>query len=459
MKKSMMFLVIAILIINASLIYGITDQQFVQYNRNNSSLVEDKVVEVKPDADGGVWFATGGSGAVYIDSSGKWTVYKKDVNSLKNNFLNAVTFDGKGNKYFGTNEGVSTLTKDNTWVNYYLNSNKIYGETVNSLTVDTKGGLWHGVLNYGAYYKNAAGEWTKYNSSNSSLPSNNVTKIVTDNSGGVWFATYPTYNETGGVAYLDKDGKWVTYNMKDSKLPSNKVNDIYIAEDNSVWIATINGLAQLKGDNWKLYSNNTLMEYNVKAISEDVEGNIYAATWGHGLLKINTSGEVKNYKTSDSPIPNNYIHDIDFDTKGNLWVATNEGITLIKKEKQIKQEVPKVIIQPKKVSVYVKNQLLTFDVEPIIREGNTLVSMRTFLEALDQQVEWIDDERKVVSSGTKDIELKIGDKIGLINGTSSSLNVPPEIVNGRTMVPLRWIAESIDLTVKWDQGNYRIDIN
>lgn len=458
MKKSIAILVIAMLIINASFIYGITGHQFVQYDKNNSSLISDTVVEVNPDANGGVWFATSGSGAVYIDSAGKWTVYKKEVNALKNNYLSCVAFDSKGNKYFGTKEGVSSLTKDGKWENYYMNSNKIFAETVNCLATDDKGGLWHGVANYGAYYKNAAGEMKLYNSENSSLPSNNVIKIVPDSKGGIWFATYPTYNETGGVAYLDKDGKWITYSTKNSKLPTNKINDVYVAKDGSIWMATINGLSHLKDNVWKKYSNNSLLEYNVKSICEDAEGNIYAATWGDGLLKINTSGQLKSYKASDSPIPNNYIYDIDFDTKGNLWVASNEGITLIKKELQVKQE-PVKVTPPTKVSVYVKNQLLVFDVEPIIKDGNTLVSMRTFLEALGQEVKWVDQESKVISSGTKDIELKIGNKIGLINGVESNLNAPAEIVNGRTMVPLRWIAESLDLTVSWNQENNRIDIN
>ena len=463
------------LITASTSIYAISDKESVQYDKNNSGLIADKVVEVKPDTKGGVWFATGGSGAVYIDAAGNWTVYKQ-ADGLNNNYLNGVTVDQNGNAYFATNDGVSTLTKDKKWVNYHVNNNKVWAETINTLTADAKGGLWHGVASYGAYYKDAAGNWTIYNSTNSSLPSNDVKKIVLDSKGGVWFATHPSYNEIGGVAYLDKDGKWTTYTTKNSKLPSDRVHDIHLAKDGSVWIGTTNGLAQLKDGTWKLYKNNTLTEYDVRTITEDSSGNIYAGTWSwdQGLLKINTSGVLTKYTSSNSDLPVNYIYDLDFDTKGNLWVVTNEGITLFKNNAAggiqtptqptvpTQPQVPTQPVQPeqpKEVTVYLNGQLLNLDAPPVIIDGSTLVSMRFFLEALGQTVQWNQDELKVTATGVKTIELKVGESTGLVDGVASDLNEPAKLINDRTMVPLRWIAEALDYEVKWDQTSYVVQIS
>lgn len=464
MKKGIIFLLIFTLISTTS-IYGITDRQSVQYDKNNSALLADKVVEVKPDSKGGVWFATYGSGAVYIDASGNWTLYKQ-TDGLKNNYLNGVTFDQNGNTYFATSDGVSSITKDKKWVNYYVNSNKVWGETINTVTADAKGGIWHGLSSYGAYYKDASGNWTTYSSSNSSLPSNDIKKIALDNNGGVWFATHLTYNETGGVAHLDKDGKWTTYTTKNSKIPSNRVDDVYVAKDGSVWMATVNGLAKLKDNTWTNYKNNTIIEYDVRAITEDSEGNIYAATWGHGLLKINTAGTLSIHKKSDSPIPNNYIYDVDFDSNGNLWIVTNEGITLIKNEQSsgvtqppTQTQTPTQPIQPKEITVYINGQYLALDAAPVIIDGSTLVSMRSFLEALGQNVQWVGAEQKVISTGAKTIELSIGGTTGLIDGVSSPISQPAKLINNKTMIPLRWIGEALGYEVEWDQVNYVVQIS
>lgn len=472
MKKGIIFLLIFMLIMSTTSIYAISDKESVQYNQNNSGLISNKVVEVKPDTKGGVWFATGGGGAVYIDAAGNWTVYKQ-ADGLKNNYLNGVTFDQNGNTYFATNDGVSSLTKDKKWINYYVNNNKTWAETVNTVTADSKGGLWHGVTSYGAYYKDASGNWTIHNSFNSSLPSNNVKKIVPDSKGGIWFATHPTYNEIGGVAYLDKDGKWTTYNVNNSKLPSNKVHDIYLAKDGSIWMGTTNGLAQLKDGAWKLYKNNTLTEYDVRAITEDSSGNIYAGTWGwdKGLLMINTSGVVTSYTTSNSKLPNNYIYDVDFDANGNLWVVTNDGITEFKNNSNgtiqpltqpttpTQPQTPTQSVQSKEVTVYINGQLLSLDMAPVNIDGSVLVSMKFFLEALGQAVEWDGEKQKVTATGSKTIELVIGESTGLIDGVASDLRQPAKLINDRTMVPLRWIAEALDYKVVWDQTSYVVQIS
>jgi len=66
-----------------------------------------------------------------------------------------------------------------------------------------------------------------------------------------------------------------------------------------------------------------------------------------------------------------------------------------------------------------------------------------------------DPKTKLVSkvfyiSQTKRIELTIESKVTLVNGKSVTLDVPPRILHGTTLVPLRFVAENFDFDVQWD---------
>lgn len=112
--------------------------------------------------------------------------------------------------------------------------------------------------------------------------------------------------------------------------------------------------------------------------------------------------------------------------------------------------------------VYIDGTKLSFpDVEPMIEAGRTLVPMRAIFEAMGAKVEWIADSKTVVGISRDEktiITLKIDNKTASVNGKSVSLDVPAQIRNDRTVVPLRFIGESFGATVNWDAASYRIDI-
>ncbi len=91
------------------------------------------------------------------------------------------------------------------------------------------------------------------------------------------------------------------------------------------------------------------------------------------------------------------------------------------------------------------------DQAPAIVEGRTLVPLRAIFEALGASVEW-DNVTKTVTS-EKDgvsISLTIGSNTLFKNDEAKELDVPAQILNGRTMVPARAIAEAYGVEVAWD---------
>ncbi len=109
-----------------------------------------------------------------------------------------------------------------------------------------------------------------------------------------------------------------------------------------------------------------------------------------------------------------------------------------------------------KIDVVVDGKTIVFDQNPVIENGRVLVPMRAIFEALDCNVDFYDRGNvKTVSArkGEKVVSLEIGKNKMLVYGDNSSknieLDVPAVILNGRTMVPVRAISESLDAKVEW----------
>ena len=112
------------------------------------------------------------------------------------------------------------------------------------------------------------------------------------------------------------------------------------------------------------------------------------------------------------------------------------------------------------ITVYVDGEKLNFDQPPIIREDRTLVPMRKIFEALDAQVFWDEPSQMVAAVKGNDVfMLYIGKAELYKNGeVVYTMSVPAQIVNDRTLVPLRAVSESLGCDVGWDGIDYVIDI-
>ena len=111
------------------------------------------------------------------------------------------------------------------------------------------------------------------------------------------------------------------------------------------------------------------------------------------------------------------------------------------------------------IRVFCNGIELFFDVSPIIENNRTLVPFRTIFEELGASVEWNNEKQKVRAQlGNVVIELTINNTTAYINGQIIELDVPAKIVNGRTLVPLRFIAENFGFEVNWNDELQIINI-
>jgi len=128
-----------------------------------------------------------------------------------------------------------------------------------------------------------------------------------------------------------------------------------------------------------------------------------------------------------------------------------------------KPEVKTVIELVPGMDVYTVNGETRFwDATPYIKEGRTMVPIRHLAEALGFQADWdfSDPANKMVFIYTADqdpekdkehpfILLIIGNPTAMVKGSLVGLDVAPEILNGRTMVPLRFVVETLGYQVDW----------
>ena len=102
------------------------------------------------------------------------------------------------------------------------------------------------------------------------------------------------------------------------------------------------------------------------------------------------------------------------------------------------------------IKVTLDGKLLAFDVPPQIVNGRTLVPLRVIFEALGASVDWNSNTRTVTAvRDNTTVILKINSNILSKNGVPVSLDVPAQLIGGRTMVPARAIAEAFGDKVEW----------
>lgn len=136
------------------------------------------------------------------------------------------------------------------------------------------------------------------------------------------------------------------------------------------------------------------------------------------------------------------------------------------------------------ISIYVNGKYLATDQPPVIQDGRTMVPLRPIFEALGVTVEWFGDTQTISAYDPKTnriMSLVVNQRtmfcadytlfqvyeanptsqaaIEFVLSHTKEIDVPPMIINGRTMVPVRVIAEALDASVNWDNNTRTVTVN
>ncbi|MFZ5649969.1 MAG: copper amine oxidase N-terminal domain-containing protein [Bacillota bacterium] len=105
-------------------------------------------------------------------------------------------------------------------------------------------------------------------------------------------------------------------------------------------------------------------------------------------------------------------------------------------------------------SVKVRGYELKFDVPPVIKEGRTLIPVRAIMNSLGAEVKW-DGATKTVTviRGEQTIVFVLDSRTVTVNGAEQQIDYPAQLISSRTFVPIRFIAETFGAKVSYDENS------
>ena len=107
--------------------------------------------------------------------------------------------------------------------------------------------------------------------------------------------------------------------------------------------------------------------------------------------------------------------------------------------------------------VYLNGEYVVFEQAPVLKNGVTLVPVRTVFEALGARVDWQEGTVRVYAEEDL-LTLRAGNSFIYKNNERIPLGTAPEMIGERMLVPIRAVSEALDCTVLWDGATRRIDI-
>ena len=199
---------------------------------------------------------------------------------------------------------------------------------IRKIAVDANGKLWIGTATDGLFIVDG-NEEKNFTENNSDLVGNAVTGIAFDNQGRAWIGAYSYDTQTGGVNIFDGEN-WETYTTENLPLLGKVLfPSIAIDKQNQVWIGTDQGITVFDGKNWNSYSTggvdlnsyNTWRNGNVVSMIFDVQERV----WVNDTRVF----DGKTWKYFLDPYHSG-INDTTVDSNGNVWVATDNGVVIIR---------------------------------------------------------------------------------------------------------------------------------
>lgn len=112
------------------------------------------------------------------------------------------------------------------------------------------------------------------------------------------------------------------------------------------------------------------------------------------------------------------------------------------------------------INLVIEGKKVEADVPPVIKDGRTLVPVRVIAEQMGAKVDWNQaSQTATILHQQKEIKLQLNNKRASIDSKGVSLDTPPQIFQNRMLLPLRFVGEALGSTVGWDKESRTVVAN
>jgi signal transduction histidine kinase/ligand-binding sensor domain-containing protein/DNA-binding response OmpR family regulator len=329
-----------------------------------------------PNMDSGVYY--------YSRRTGRFRYFTKESSEtpLTSNIITSIIQADDGLMWISTDHGgINLLDKKSGKITYLLNREddpKSLGQNTVTLYKDNTGIMWASTLKEGVsyYHKNIIRFplYRHFASDPSSIRFEDVNKFVEDKNGNLWIGT-----NGGGLIYFDRKTDKFTQYKHDPENPNSLSNDIIVTlcidHDQQLWIGTyFGGLDHFDGRKFIHYKHNdkvptSIADDRVWNILEDSSNRLWIGTFAAGLQIFNREKYIFSSPFKQTDIRSPYISALFEDSKGNLWVGGYLGIDEILKNGH------SVIHYNKKKND--PNSLISVDIHSITQDSRGLMWIAT----------------------------------------------------------------------------------
>lgn len=323
-------------------------ERFQNNPADPNSINDNFVQSIVQGPTGNLWIGTRGGLHKLDPKTNRFVKFQyEDQNpaSLSHNDIRSLSFDDKGQLWIGTYNGLNKMAREGTFtriLNNLNNDQSLSKNTIKSTFIDRKGSLWVGVYygginmldetntNFRNYKQFLAGNGLSYNV---------VSSIVEDEKGIIYIGT-----EGGGVDLLNPATSEIINIGSESergKITSSNIKSLFLESGKKLWIGMLStGIDVYDTEVGRFtdhFDKRTSLSHNsVYAILKENDSLFWVGTFGGGLnllnIKDKSSRVLINDPASSESISDNQVRLLTKDKSGDLWVGTQYGLNLLKKE-------------------------------------------------------------------------------------------------------------------------------
>jgi len=314
---------------------------FQRFTRANSELPSDQIYSVYQSREGTFWIGT-----FFGLATGSEAMFRK-VNvingQLSSDSVNAFSETLDGSLWIGTGDGLNRLRPGQQgfeWLNESTYPKISSPEVMSLLAEDST--LWVGTFDGGLSRINLSSNTITEHKHNpldrSSIGANGITSILRTSEGQLILGTFG-----GGISLYQEDTKTfvnLTHIPGDpTSLSNSNVIALYQDSLGMIWVGTENGLNRFYPETGKFErfytergNSDSLSSDMVWAFFEDDKQQLWLGTRGGGLNRWDVEDRKRSigkfhHFSENISLPSSNIYGIQMDSKGNLWLSHNRGVT------------------------------------------------------------------------------------------------------------------------------------